>query len=64
MLHEGVDALGVVVIPQVGSDAGKTMGLQDSPRIDGAEHLMFLNVTNFILKIKFFISILYICPHP
>jgi hypothetical protein len=31
----------------VARDAGKTLGIQDSPRIDGAENLMFLNVTKF-----------------
>ncbi len=32
----------------VGRDAGKTIGLQDSPLIDGAENLMFLNIINVI----------------
>jgi len=34
----------------VDRDAGKTLGIQDSPRIDGAENLMFLNVQNFYLQ--------------
>jgi hypothetical protein len=32
------------------TDAGKTLGIQDSPRIDGAENLMFLNVPKFYLQ--------------
>ncbi len=30
----------------------KRQGIQDSPRIDGADNLMFLNVDKFIFKNK------------
>ena len=55
MPHEGVDAFCGWNPTLLVADAGKTLGIQDSPRIDGAENLMFLNVPKFNLQDLFYI---------